>query len=65
MNFSSIGDLASSLLLNRNGNSVRKNIDILSQELVTGLKENTVKAIRGDYTGVSVWESRISRAELR
>lgn len=65
MSFSSIGDLASSLLLNRSGIEARRSIDTLSKELTTGLKSDVTAAVRGDYSGVADWEARISQGLVR
>lgn len=65
MNFSSIGDLANSLLLNRQGYAVRSTMNRLSTELTTGLKSNVKEAVRGDYAAIADWEASISRAQVR
>jgi len=65
MAFSTIGDLASSLMLNRSSTQARRNLSTLSQELTTGLKADRSEALRGDLTALSSWENLISTGSLR
>lgn len=65
MTFSSIGDLASSFLLRNSGASVRNRIEVLGQELTTGLASNTRKHLRGHFESISGIERQMSSSQVR
>lgn len=63
MSFVSLGDLASSFVLNRTRKDTQTRLATLSKELSTGRSENLIRRMSGDYGRLSSWENTISMGE--
>jgi flagellar hook-associated protein 3 FlgL len=59
MNFSPIGDIAHSLMMRRQGNSLRQELSALTQELATGKTRNLASSLRGNFSSISAVEHSI------
>lgn len=65
MTFSSIGDLASSMILNQSRTQAKASLMRLSQELASGLTSQPADRLRQDFSGLSDWEQSMSSAAVR
>lgn len=65
MPFNSIGDLASSMLLNQSNLQAKRNMLQLSKELTTGVTSDVGATLRNDFGQQMSWERRIGSAQIR
>lgn len=65
MTFSSIGDLATSFLFRKSGVSIRSRIDVLGQELTTGIASDTRSHLRGHFDSIAGIERQMTSSEVR
>ncbi|MEM9434380.1 MAG: flagellin [Pseudomonadota bacterium] len=63
MNFSSVGDLAQSLVLRRQSASLQSDLARLSEELATGKVSDVTDAVRGDFSALSSLERTLTLIE--
>lgn len=56
MNFSPIGDIAQSMMMRRQGNSLRQELAHLTQELASGQSRDLAKQVRGSFSTISAVE---------
>ncbi len=63
MSYLSIGDLAQSLQLRHDNARIRADLDRLSRELSTGLKQDVTAAVSGDFGALGSIEGAITRLQ--
>ena len=64
MPFNSIGDLASSFILNRGNFGAKRNLQKFSQELTTGVSSDLGAVLRDDFSNHVDWERKLSASKV-
>lgn len=65
MTFSSIGDLASRMILSQSNLAAKRTMTRLTQELTTGMTSDISSAVRNDFSGQMSWERAIASSHVR
>lgn len=65
MTFSSIGDLASRMMLSQSTALAKRNMTRLSQELTSGMTSDVGRAVRNDFSSQMGWERTIASSQVR